>query len=409
MILRWRELFCALVSMFVVLTASVDFARAEPCFNSVEDLGRWFTGYYKNPEPAKLVCSLEFLGESGGTLLNERVWSTMSFYAAVLEGSDVVRDAFMRELSRSNSSEARTLAVVGFFLMNPSVGRPLLEQSAGEWAGSWEGQVAAILGESVPENFLSRSIVSGADAIRAANVLDSCWLAFLGSGDPSRIQPVIEAAHWALLEKSARQVVGKTAVWSLASNARAHPRVRLYLAAQLPAADEATSMILSKILAEMPGAKEERGMEMELSWKEGKGGLRAALIVTDKPDAFFEAWGHGGKNIPMGSCVEAKKGQPVVAAVVISRCSVNPTGHCNVVGDYALKAPSGKDYAESKQVHLWVDKMPPPEKGVVLSTGYMGFVFEPEDPLGNYRASVKVRDTVSGDVLQLSHTMKLAR
>jgi hypothetical protein len=80
-----------------------------------------------------------------------------------------------------------------------------------------------------------------------------------------------------------------------------------------------------------------------------------------------------------------------------------------VVGDYALKAPSGKDYAESKQVHLWVDKMPPPEKGVVLSTGYMGFVFEPEDPLGNYRASVKVRDTVSGDVLQLSHTMKLAR
>lgn len=404
---RVRETICALVAALFVCGGFAGGAGADPCFDTVKGLGVWFVGYYRAPEPEKLVCSLEYIAESGEEDFESRVWSTMSFYSAALEESESIRTAFMEEISLSGSSKARSLAAVAFFLMNPAVGKPLLARAAKEWAGSWEGGIAAVLMESIPENFLARRIDSATDALQAADALDSCWMAFMASGDPVRVQPVVDAAHWALLEESPRQVVGGTAVWSLASNAKSHPRIRLYLASCLADADRPTSMILSKILADMPGGDAARGAESMPVWKETGRGLRAAIVVTDKPDEFFQAFQKSGTKIPVGSCVAARKGLPVVTAVMISHCSVDHAGHCNLEADFSLKNSGGENYAESGTVDLWVDRAAPPERAMVLGTGYMGIIFEPHDPLGPYQAIVAVRDRVTGEVLEFSHTLKL--
>ncbi len=382
-------------------------AGADPCFDTVEGLGVWFVGYYQAPEPEKLVCSLEYVAESGETDIEKRVWSTMSFYAAALEQSESIRTAFMEEISLAGSSKARALAAVAFFLMNPAVGKPLLARAAKEWAGSWEAGIAVVLAESIPEKILTRRIDSATDVLQAADALDSCWMAFLASGDPAQVRPVVDAAQWALLEKSPLQVVGRTAVWSLASHARTHPRIRLYLASCLADADRPTSTILSRILADMPGSGAVRAVQSKPDWKESGRGLRAAIVVTDKPDEFFQTFQKSGTRIPLGSCVTARKGLPVVTAVVISHCSVDHAGHCNLEADFSFKNPVGEDYAESGTVDLWVDRAAPPQSGLVLGTGYMGIVFEPHDPPGPYQVSVLVRDRVTGEALELSHTLKL--
>ena len=406
MISKEHRLVCVWFVVAVVIGTTSGIAQAEPCFGSSQELGQWFTSYYQNPEPHKLFCSLEYITQSNDSRFEERVWSTMSFYAAALESSETARVTFMRQISASSSSEIRTLAVVAFFLMNPSVGKPLLEQANSEWGTSPEGEIAVVLQESVPENFLPKTIESGSEAIQAADVLDSCWMAFMGSGEPGRLLPVVQAAKWILLEKSPRQVVGQTAVWSLSSNAATHPRVRAYLAQHLVSADKSTRMVISEIIRGLE--PEGAGPESGLSWKSVEAGLQVALVVTDKPNRFFEAWQKKDGKIPMGSCERVEKGIPVVTAVVISHCPTDSNGQCNLTADFVLKRPDGTEHAKNSAVDLWVGKPAPPEKSIVLGTGYMGIVFEPDDTLGIHTIVVTVHDLNSGAVLELTHTITVA-
>jgi hypothetical protein len=136
-------------------------------------------------------------------------------------------------------------------------------------------------------------------------------------------------------------------------------------------------------------------------WAKSDGDFGAMLFLTDKPDELFAAWEKPGAGVPFSSTAKAERGVPIVAVIFFTGCAADDKGPCQASVRFTAYQPDGKLYDEPVEGELWTDKPPPPKGQMQLSVGNMGFVLEPEDPLGVYKVKAKVVDNVAKKTLVL--------
>jgi len=131
------------------------------------------------------------------------------------------------------------------------------------------------------------------------------------------------------------------------------------------------------------------------------------LLLTAKPDEFFEQWNKPSSptykpNITTVS--DARRGDTVVAVVLFIGCAPAKSGSCDTEVDYRVLNPSGGVYGEQKSAELW-KRAAPPEGSMQAGVGYLGMRIEPQDPLGQYVLEAVVRDKVAKVTVSLKQTL----
>jgi hypothetical protein len=147
------------------------------------------------------------------------------------------------------------------------------------------------------------------------------------------------------------------------------------------------------------GQWREEGKEVpDEPWRKSVGGFGAMLLLTDKPDAFFEACNKPPSpdyKPEISSPGDIRRGSKVVAVVVFTNCRGDEKGNCDAEVDFKLLRPDGSVYAEHKGAELWRGKPAPPDPFLQLGLANLGFEVEPDDPVGEYRLEAVVRDKIA--------------
>jgi hypothetical protein len=104
----------------------------------------------------------------------------------------------------------------------------------------------------------------------------------------------------------------------------------------------------------------------------------------------------------------ARRREPLAAFVVLSGCSRDKQGHCDVRARLLLVDPLQKEYGEPNDSKVWVGKPPPAAGTSRLGAGYMMIEIEPGDPPGRYRVKAHVIDRVAGTSLDREWSFEVA-
>lgn len=129
-------------------------------------------------------------------------------------------------------------------------------------------------------------------------------------------------------------------------------------------------------------------------WRRSVNGFGAVLLLTNKPDAFFEEWSNPNADYQPRITVtaSARRLETITAIILFQHCKADPKGDCDTEVDFRVFRPDGSAYAEYKGVELWRGKQSPSADGMQLGLGHLGFKVEADDPLGDYRIEALVRD-----------------
>jgi hypothetical protein len=219
------------------------------------DANTWFHGYYLNPTPELALSALpRFFAALVADKRAGAIPPLLGFYDQVLRDNAWLLPAFCEQLATAQPDEAFALSLVlGFHLRGASVPPPGIEPSL--WA-----RLADFRGHDWPAD-------PDTPLLRAAQ-LDALWGRFFASGLFAPIQRLLEplqhtsdlgaAERWRLslppappdapsalpdLDDPAtpvavrREILLRTALWSLRANSRQHPLVRDYLERSLRAGE----------------------------------------------------------------------------------------------------------------------------------------------------------------------------
>lgn len=153
------------------------------------------------------------------------------------------------------------------------------------------------------------------------------------------------------------------------------------------------------------------GMEVpDEPWRRSVNGFQAMLVVTNKPDAFFEAWNKSPSpdyKPEILTTSEARRGDTAVAVVFFTKCLADQSGNCNSEVDFKLLRPDGSVYAEYKGAELLKGRSGLPEGALQLGVANLRFRVEFDDPLGDYRIEAVVRDKFAGIEVPLVQVLKV--
>lgn len=133
----------------------------------------------------------------------------------------------------------------------------------------------------------------------------------------------------------------------------------------------------------------------DTAWRKSAGSLGAMILLTDKPQEFFEAW----KRPPspdyqpqLQSTASSHRGGNVASIIVFRGCKPDTNGNCDADVDFRLLRPDQSVYGEEKGVELWKGKPAPEQSSLQVGIGVFGMRVEPDDPLGTYTFEATVRD-----------------
>lgn len=224
---------------FLFLLAS-GLSFAEQNFKDMQDMGRWMTYYYENPEPAKVMDALIFADSSKLFDDSRRMSPMVGFVAGAVSKNPELAEILSSSLPRL-SEKAQQVVVLGV------------------WYSDYPGasQVLSRIQLAYP------SLKSGIDALLASKrlsvfdvplergpwVLDMLWGNFMATGDSAPVVRLISALPWSTAKGDVgKLLVGGAAKWSLRSNAAQHARV---LAVCRSEADLAKKGLLADLLREV--------------------------------------------------------------------------------------------------------------------------------------------------------------
>jgi hypothetical protein len=158
-------------------------------------------------------------------------------------------------------------------------------------------------------------------------------------------------------------------------------------------------------------AQEPRGFGWKLNDKSAppnpaqasRNGFGVLMLVTPDYEGFWKAW-EGSTPPQVTTTEEVTRDQPVHAVLLFSGCRAAASGNCNVTAELAVTGPKGKPYGETMKGRVWSGP-PAPAYALQASEGSLGFILEPEDPLGTYILKAKVTDHVAGTTLPVQHAV----
>jgi hypothetical protein len=194
---------------------------------SDEELGKWLTYYYLNPQPFEAIDKLEALNESfkrnKGISLAEVAerGGLRSFYAEILSSSP--------EAVELLASRLPELSVDIRVFVNEALRRCV---------------------SAACEKVRGTPYIPIEEQLSVSR-LDDHWAAFIATGGKEHVIAVIKALPLVEVRGNVEQLmVGGAAKWSLTSNAVQHSRVLTFCREYLEDADESVRKILSEVVSE---------------------------------------------------------------------------------------------------------------------------------------------------------------
>lgn len=232
---RSLSVLSVLSVLLLVLSAALP-AQAANSFASAGDAGQWIMNYYKNPEPARLADAVKVLSESEGISEDGQKLIVSFMGAALREASPQEQDDFF--LAVATHEKARLFGLPAFWFMDNEAGRALIDRAGKKWKGTGVESLARQLASAPSPDLLGRPV-------QTVLHLDHLWSVFFATGKPEPVLKIIATLALMGDEMPSKHVIGQSAQWSLAANARTHPRVRKIMETAL----EAMSGSLKKRLA----------------------------------------------------------------------------------------------------------------------------------------------------------------
>jgi len=108
---------------------------ASACFKSSLDRGKWMIGYYKNPEPKKLYCSMVYYADKMQNR-HENSWlASAEFYVAILEKDAALLNALYSSVDSNDSQLTKYLMLNILWLIDSDASLELLEKAKSKWGG----------------------------------------------------------------------------------------------------------------------------------------------------------------------------------------------------------------------------------------------------------------------------------
>ncbi len=171
--------------------------------------------------------------------------------------------------------------------------------------------------------------------------------------------------------------------------------------------------VLASLVASTPAVAQQQsgGFEWKLNdksappspWQASKDGFGVLMLVTSDYEGFWKAW-EGSTPPQVRTTEEVTRDQPVHAILLFSGCRAARDGNCNVTVELAVTRPDGKPYGETLKGNVWSGP-PAPAYNLQASEGSLGFIVEPEDPLGTYTLKAAITDHVAGTTLPVQQTV----
>ena len=148
-------------------------------------------------------------------------------------------------------------------------------------------------------------------------------------------------------------------------------------------------------------SREVTGEEQNSPSSKRKDSFGAMLLLSDKPEDFFQAWDQPTIVIELPTTDLVKRGVPIFAFVVFYGCTPDAAGLCDASVDFTVLKPDGSEYASFKDKELWKNKPATKQSFIELSVDYIGTTIEPKDPLGQYQVRAAARDNNANISLEL--------
>lgn len=186
-------------------------------FQSQTEVSKWMTFYYQKPDPARISAAIEYMSQSG-LLDNENALApTFGFLAGVFHDNPQQLGSLIKQLDSLDESHLGAV-VLGLWYAD-------LHDS--------QKRVYAFL-EKYPNlkqqfEYLYKGSPMPVDKIpleQGAWVLDVLWGNFMATGSKVPVERIMTTLPWFDVKGDVnRLLIGGSARWSLASNAKQHQRV----------------------------------------------------------------------------------------------------------------------------------------------------------------------------------------
>ncbi len=232
------------------------------------DPDAWFHGYYLQPSPELALPALpRFFEKLPAAKRAGAVPPLLGFYDQILRDNDWLLPAFAARLDTAPTDEAFALSLVlGFHLRAASSPPPGLSTAHWQRLADFRGHAwpsdpdAPLLHASQLDSLWGRFFASAlyAPVQRLLEPLahtadlgaSERWRQAFPSASPEAAPPLPDLDDPATPPEIRREVLLRTALWSLRANARQHPLVRGYLEQSLRAGDLApgTRLLIERVL-----------------------------------------------------------------------------------------------------------------------------------------------------------------
>lgn len=207
-----RLIICLLFAFFISTNTYAS-------FQSVEEVTKWATYYYKNPEPIKIPEALLYMSQSGEIKKDSDIPPLGGFFAGVLKSNPDRAASWIERLSDLPSKHKGILTMGVWYSELPDAKKKvhsIIEQDN-------------ILKKKHKDNRFLKGPTCSITQIPLELgpwVLDALWGNFLATGSSQPVVRIITALSW--FDKRIGQklfMIGAAAKWSLISNAKQHERV----------------------------------------------------------------------------------------------------------------------------------------------------------------------------------------
>jgi hypothetical protein len=202
---------------FLLISTAVADESNKPKFSTPEEVGKWVTYYYKNPEPNYLVDALKEASNAGLLANADASPGMFGFLAGWFNQHQELADNLVA-VQKELPSDVQDIVILGLYYSNSPNKDQLFKRLGLDLPSKIDGIEKMRSGKSVA--------LADIPLEQGPWVLDALWGYFMVTGNDASVLRIATALPWADIKGDIpKLMVGNSASWSLASNAAQHDRV----------------------------------------------------------------------------------------------------------------------------------------------------------------------------------------
>jgi len=130
-----------------------------------------------------------------------------------------------------------------------------------------------------------------------------------------------------------------------------------------------------------------------------KDGFGSMLCFTE--DLEFPKKFHEGGNITLDATTNVSVGKPFLMVVTFFGPGLPESKEPQLTMDILISKPDGTKYMKAEGAEVWFGQYRYSESSIQLANSIVKITIEPGDPIGSYKAEVKIKDAIKNVEIDL--------